>query len=217
MHIVRFFFFIVSTPAKPLLNHATLRCVFVIQKTPLDRGAFGLLLDFGLIANLVDRVNGYEGLGIGLADKGHQLSVFALIYDGDDLFSLHLVISAGELVQRCAAVKIVKYKVHDLIELRRDDADSALDVHTKDKVVHHNSCEIRADNAEDYKLRINVLARERRDQRNGNSRDGNRTTKLDSAIFVDYLGDDIHSARRSVAGEQNRHRPANDQYVADHV
>ena len=187
------------------------------RKAPLDRGAIGLILDFGLIADLVDRVYGHEGLGIGLANESHQLSVFALIYDSDDLFSLHLVISAGELVQRCAAMKIVEYKVHNLVKLRRDDADSALDVHTKDKVVHHNSCEIRADNAEDYKLCINVLAAERRDQRNGNSRDGNRTTKLDSAIFVDYFGDDIHSARRSVAGEQNRHRPANDQYVANYV
>ena len=179
------------------------------------RGALGLLFNFRLITDLVDRVHGNEGLGIGLTEKCHQLAVFALIHDGDDLSSLHLVISACELVQGCTAMKIVEYKVHDLIELRRDDTNSALDIQTEDEVIDEHSGKISAEHAEDNHL--GRIGNEHRGQRDGNSRDGDRTAELYSAILVDYLGYDIHTARRGVVREQNSHRDAYDEYVTEHV
>ena len=85
-----------------------------------------VILLLWLITDLTDRIDRNKCLGIYLFNIVHQRFIFLLIHDGDDLLLGAAVIGADDIIQRRTAVEIMEDKVHDLIQLRRDDADTAL-------------------------------------------------------------------------------------------
>ena len=86
---------------------------------------------FRLIADLTDRVDGDKCLGVYLLYIVHERFIFVLVNDGNDLLLFSAVISTDDIVKGCSAVQIVENKIHNLIKLGGDDADTALQIHTK--------------------------------------------------------------------------------------
>ena len=157
-----------------------------------------LLFNFGLITDLVDRVDGYESLRIGLLDKFHQLSVFVLVDDRDDLSAGGVVVGSRVFVESCAAVKVVKNVINDNIELCGDHADLSLYVKTKDEMVNYDAAEVGSENAENDCLCVVAQCRGQSDRNSGE-----RTcfSKLNTEILIEDLCHDVKAARRSVVGE----------------
>ena len=77
-------------------------------------GVRSLFGNLGLVADLVDGVDGQECLGVISADVIHQLAVLMLVHDGDDLLADGAVVCADGIINGGAAVEGVE-------ELRSDN------------------------------------------------------------------------------------------------
>ena len=115
------------------------------------RSVFGNL---GLVADLVDGIDGQECLGVILADVIHQQTVFVLVHDGDDLLADRAVVCADGVVDGCAAVEGVEDEMHQLVVLVGNDAHPALQVQAEDEVVNDHTAKVGAQDAEDNGLGI---------------------------------------------------------------
>ena len=94
-----------------------------------------LLPNLGLVSNLVYRVNSYKCLGVGFAYEFHQLAVFVFIHNGNHFSACFSFVGTYTVVKSCTAVQTVNDVIYDFVELGGNDANTALDVEAKNKVV----------------------------------------------------------------------------------
>ena len=102
----------------------------------------------------------------------------------------------------------------DLVRLRGEDADTALEVQTEDKVVYNNSAEIRADHAEDDGLLVVAESGGKSDNHPG---DGHRLSEIHAQVAVHQLRHDVQTARGGITGEKKCQTDADRKDVADRI
>ena len=169
---------------------------------------------FGLIADFVDRIDCDEGGGVGLFDVVHQFFVFLIVHDGDDFPADDVVVRADGIIQGCAAVEIVQDELCDLVHLRGEDADAALEVQTEDEVVDDHAAEIGADDADDDGFCVVADCGRQRDDHAG---DGHCLSEIHAEIAVHDFCDDVETAGGSVAGEEKCKTDTDDEDIADRI
>ena len=118
------------------------------EASSLSQQAAGMCLYFGLIAHIRNGVDRDERLRILAVHKIHQLLVFGLVHNGNDLAALFHIVGSEGFVHRCPAVQIVQDKMAQLLLLFGNNADAALDVVVKNKVIQHDTVKIGAQYAE---------------------------------------------------------------------
>ena len=132
--------------------------IFIRKNKNPEAHASGFFLSFfhylRCVADLVHGVDRHERFRVDTADEVHQLAVLVLINDRDNLAAGRVIVRSRDLVESRSTVEIVKNEVYNLIKLRRDDAHSSLDVEAEDKVINHDSAEIRTEYAEHHGLRV---------------------------------------------------------------
>ena len=88
------------------------------KKHPEIRGLLHCPLFLWLVLDFIDRVHGHKGLMVRFSDVFHELAVFLLVHDGDNLPAGLIVISTDQVVLAGAAVEIMEDEVRDLLMLR---------------------------------------------------------------------------------------------------
>ena len=87
-----------------------------------------------------------------MIDIRHQFLIFALINNRDNLIVVSLYYKRQWLINRCAAVQLMNNKLSQRLFLLCNNADSALDIVVKNKMIQHNAVEISAENTQNYSL-----------------------------------------------------------------
>ena len=98
--------------------------------------------------HLMHRVDGHERIGIHLFQVAHEISVFLLIYNGDDLTEGVARVGPDGFHQRCAALQGVENVIQNLGFFLGYDADALLGIDAEDEMIHHDAVEIGAQYAE---------------------------------------------------------------------
>ena len=124
------------------------------------------------------------------------------------------VIGADRFVDRGAAVQVVDDEPAEFLLLLGDDADAALFVVVKDEMVQNDAVKIRAEDAQDYCLRI---IDQRCRQRHAHAGQRHGLAELDAQVFVQDLRHDIQPAGRRVAIKEDAEANTHHQNVAQHV
>ena len=100
------------------------------------------LSGFRHIIDLIYRNDGYKGSWIGFAHIIHEMAVFLLVHNCDDLLTDSIVVCADAVVDGCAAVQLMQDILQDLIMLLGNDANTPFDVDTEDKIIHNKTAKI---------------------------------------------------------------------------
>ena len=169
---------------------------------------------FRYVPDFLDGVDGDEGVGIDSFQIIHQYPVFLLVHNGDDFLSGLIVVSADAFVDGSAAVEIVENELADLFKFRRQNTDLALEIQTKDKVIHDQTAEIGGQNTEYHSLLVIAEGRGKGYQHTGQ---GDGLTDFHVKKFVHQLCHNVQTAGGCVAGEKNGLTDADDQNIADNI
>ena len=111
------------------------------------------------IRNLIHRD---KCLRITGTDIVHECLILTLVHDRNDLIVLLKIVSTDRFIDRCAAVQIVNNDLAEFFLFLRDNADTSLDILSKNKVIEDDSVHICTEHTEhDGLLVINERGRKR--------------------------------------------------------
>ena len=110
--------------------------------------------DLGLILHAGHIVNGNKSLGVFPVDKVHQLLIFALVHDGNDLVVLFQIVCTDGLVHGRTAVQVMEDELTQRLLFFGDDADAAFDAVIKDEMVQHDAVEVSTEDTQHHGLFI---------------------------------------------------------------
>ena len=119
-------------------------------------------------------------------------TVFVLVNYRHDLHFCVIIVCSDAFVKSCAAVEVMEYKLHYIVDPGRDHADSALEIETENEFIHNHSAEIGSENAENHGL--SVIADYGR-ERNDYSRHRNCRAEPYLQILTEDLSHDVKSTR----------------------
>ena len=173
--------------------------------------------DHGLESPVADFLNGIDGdkcVGIGGHHVVHQLFVFLLVNDGDDLFAGFSVVGTDAFVDGGTAVKIMENERENLVELGRDDADAPLDIHAENEVIQDNTAQVGADHTQHNSLGIVAKCGT---QCNHHTGQGHCLTQIHSKVFVHDLCHDVNATGRSIVGKEDGQTDTDNQCVGYHI
>lgn len=77
-----------------------------------------------------------------MADVIHQFLIFRFIYNGNNLIPLLHIVGTDGFVNGSSAVQIIYDKLSECFFFFRDNADSALNIMVKNKMIENNTIKI---------------------------------------------------------------------------
>lgn len=78
---------------------------------------------FGPVYNLINCINGYEGLRVGFGNKIHQKGIFIFIYNGNNFCFGLIIIGAKPLINSSSAAQAAEDKFPDFLLMPGNNAD----------------------------------------------------------------------------------------------
>ena len=115
-------------------------------------------------------------------------------------------------------MEIMENKVHDLIQFGRDNADAALQIHTENKMIHHEAAQVSTQHTDHNDFLIIHQCRTKSNQHTGHR---HCLAQFHPQELIHHLCHDIQAAGRGIAAEQNRqtdtHHKDITQYIQERV
>jgi len=167
-----------------------------------------LSVDFADVAGSDEAFN---AIGLDIVHQGGEFGV------GENGLQFHVLlagIAADEREEAAAPVKFVYYVAAEPFVLGRDDAHALLAVEAGHEIVHREAVDPGADDADDHHAERVDGEGAAADERAGH---GDGSAYVEVEVFVDYLGNDVESARGSVDIEEDGLGDAEEQHEAQEV
>ena len=149
-----------------------------------------------------------------LFDVVHQTAILGFVYDGDDLLADLVIICTDTLINGGTAVKVIEDILEHLIMPVGQDADTALNIQTENKMIHQQTTKISSQHTDNHR---GLVIEENRGK--GHQHTGGRhgLAQLHTQILVHQFCHNIQSAGGGITGKHQGKSDTHNQDIADGI